>query len=41
MSSSLNLSQTQTQYLNAEGKYVQALLNLLNAKVALKKALGE
>ncbi len=41
MSSSLILSQTQTQYLNAEGKYVQALLNLLNAKVDLKKALGE
>jgi len=41
MSSSLDLSQTQNQYLNAEGKYVQALLDLLNAKVELKKALGE
>ena len=37
---SLDLSQTQNQLLSAEGKYIKALLDLLNAKSNLKKALN-
>lgn len=38
--SSLNLSQTQNQYLETEGKYIKSLLDLFNAKSNLNKALG-
>ncbi len=38
--SSLELSQTQNQYLETEGKYIKALLDLFNAKSNLNKALG-
>lgn len=38
--SSLNLSQTQNQYLESEGKYIKSLLDLFNAKSNLNKALG-
>jgi len=38
--SSLELSQVQNQYLETEGKYIQALLDLFNAKSNLNKALG-
>jgi len=38
--SSLDLAQTQNQYLETEGKYIKALLDLLNAKSNLNKALG-
>jgi len=38
--SSLELSQTQNQYLQAEGKYIKALLDLFNAKSNLNKILG-
>jgi len=40
MSTSLELTQSQTQMLNTEGQYIQSILVLLNAKAALKKALG-
>lgn len=38
--SSLELSQTQNQYLETEGKYIKSLLDLFNAKSNLNKALG-
>ncbi|MCB0400643.1 MAG: TolC family protein [Flavobacteriales bacterium] len=38
--SSMELAQTQTQYLQTEGKYIKALLDLFNAKSELNKALG-
>lgn len=38
--SSLNLSQTQNQYLETEGKYIKSLLDLFNAKSNLNKVLG-
>jgi outer membrane protein TolC len=40
VSTSLELTQSQTQMLNTEGKYIESILVLLNAKAALKKALG-
>jgi len=40
MISSLELAQTQNQYLQTEGKYIKALLDLFNAKSNLNKALG-
>ncbi len=40
MISSLELAQTQNQYLQTEGKYIKALLDLFNAKSELNKALG-
>jgi outer membrane protein TolC len=40
VSSSLDLSQTQNQYLNAEGKYIKSLLDLLTSKSELKKSSG-
>jgi len=40
MISSMDLSQAQNQYLNAEGKYIKALLDLFNARSNLNKALG-
>jgi outer membrane protein TolC len=38
--SSLELSQSQNQYLDTESKYIKALLDLFNAKSNLNKALG-
>jgi outer membrane protein len=38
--SSMELSQTQNQYLETEGKYIKALLDLFNAKSNLNKILG-
>lgn len=38
--SSLELAQTQNQFLETEGKYIKALLDLFNAKSNLNKALG-
>jgi outer membrane protein TolC len=40
VSSSLDLSQTQNQYLTAEGKYIKALLDLLTSKSELQKSYG-
>lgn len=38
--SSLELSQSQNQYLEIQGKYIKSLLDLFNAKSNLNKALG-
>jgi outer membrane protein TolC len=40
VASSLDLSQTQNQYLTAEGKYIKSLLDLLTSKSQLKKSYG-
>jgi len=40
MVSSMELAQTQNQYLTAEGKYIKSLLDLFTAKSELKKAFG-
>ncbi|MDF1671950.1 MAG: TolC family protein [Vicingaceae bacterium] len=40
VSSSLDLSQTQNQYLTAEGNYIKALLELLKSKSELQKSYG-
>lgn len=40
VSSSLDLSQTQNQYLTAEGKYIKSLLDLLTSKSELQKSYG-
>ena len=40
VSSSLDLSQTQNQYLSAEGNYIKSLLDLLTAKSELQKSYG-
>ena len=40
VASSLELSQTQNQYLNTEGKYIQSLLNVLKSKSELQKSFG-
>lgn len=40
MSTSLELTQSQTQMLNTEGMYIESILVLLNAKADLIKALG-
>jgi outer membrane protein TolC len=40
VSSSLDLSQTQNQYLTAEGNYIKALLDLLKSKSELQKSYG-
>lgn len=40
LATSLELTQSQTQMLSTEGKYIESILVLLNAKAALKKALG-
>lgn len=41
ISSSLDLSQAETQYSQAQGAYFQAALNFLNAKQELSKSLGK
>ena len=41
MITSMELTQSQTQLLTTEGMYIKSILDLLNAKSALKKALGE
>ena len=38
---SMELTQSQTQLLSTEGMYIKSILDLLNAKSALKKALGK
>ncbi len=38
--SSMELTQTQTQYLETEAKYIKSLLDLFNSTSQLKKALG-
>jgi len=38
--SSMELTQSQTQMLSTEGMYIKSILDLLNSKSALKKALG-
>ncbi len=40
MASSLELTQSQLQYLNKEDAYFQSIFNLLDAKNKLDKALG-
>jgi outer membrane protein len=40
VASSLDLSQTQNQYLTSEGKYIKSLLDLLSSKSELKKSYG-
>ena len=40
VTSSLDLSQTQNQYLTAEGNYIKALLDLLTSKSELQKSYG-
>jgi len=40
MISSMELTQSQTQLLTTEGTYIKAMLDLLNAKSSLQKALG-
>lgn len=40
VASSLDLSQTQNQYLTAEGNYIKALLDLLTSKSELQKSYG-
>lgn len=40
VASSLDLSQTQNQYLAAEGKYIKSLLDVLTSKSALQKSYG-
>lgn len=40
LASSLELAQTETQYLTAQGNFIQSLLNLLNGKSQLDKALN-
>jgi len=40
VASSFELAQAQSQFLQAESKYVDASLNLLNAKIELKKSLN-
>lgn len=40
VSSSLDLSQTQNQYLTAEGNYIKSLLELLKSKSELQKSYG-
>ncbi|MDZ4752146.1 MAG: TolC family protein [Flavobacteriales bacterium] len=41
LSSSFEVSQSQAQALQAQGSYVAAMLNLLNAKIRLSKALSQ
>lgn len=41
IASSLELTQAQNQMLNAEGNYVKAVLDLLNARSALEKSYGQ
>ena len=38
--SSLELSQSQNQYLDTESKYIKSLLDVFNAKSNLNKAIG-
>jgi len=40
VASSLDLSQTQKQYLSAEGNYIKSLLELLKSKSELQKSYG-
>jgi outer membrane protein TolC len=40
LSSSFDVSQSTTQVLQAQGTFIQALLNLLDAETAMKKALN-
>lgn len=40
IASSLDLAQTQNQYLSAEGKYIQSMLDVLNSKSELEKSYG-
>jgi outer membrane protein TolC len=40
LSSSLELAQAENQYLTAQGNYIQSLLNVLNGKTELDKALN-
>ena len=40
IASSLELAQTESQYLATQGNYIQALLDLLNGKSQLDKALN-
>ena len=40
MASSLELTQAQTQQLSAQGAYISAMFNVINAKTKLEKALG-
>jgi|TARA_B110000483_G_C18206172_1_gene547756 outer membrane protein len=40
MASSLELTQAQTQQLSAQGGYISAMFNVINAKTKLEKALG-
>lgn len=40
MASSMDVSQSQTQFLEAQGSYSMAVYELLNSRIALQKALG-
>ncbi len=41
VASSFELAQSETQYLQAQGGYIQAVVNLLNAKVQFQKAFNQ
>ncbi len=41
IASSFELSQSESQYLQAQGGYIQAVINLLNAKVQFQKAFNQ
>lgn len=41
ISSSIELSQTETQYIQAQGAWVSSVIQLLNSKITLDKAIGK
>lgn len=41
ISSSVELSQTETQYIQAQGAWVASVIQLLNSKINLDKAIGK
>jgi outer membrane protein TolC len=41
ISSSIELSQTETQYIQAQGAWVASVIQLLNSKITLDKAIGK
>ena len=41
ISSSIELSQTETQYIEAQGAWVASVIQLLNSKISLDKAIGK
>jgi len=41
VASSFDVAQSERQYLEAQGSYIQALVNMLNAQVAFQKAFNK